>query len=289
MKILVLGSGPAGLMAAQGAVDAANIDPKRTSLTDLKVAIISHKVKSDLYGCQYLHQPIPGITPAAARTVSYQMRGDADDYRRKVYGQVWSGTVSPEDLGGEHQAWDLRATYDALWTFWERHIMAGHVDAVSLSTIVANSKPDLIINSIPRPALCHEGHAFGSTEIWAAGDAPKIGIHLPYQCPKDMVVCNAEDNPSWYRMSNVFGHTTVEWPGSLALVPVRTAARVRKPTSHACTCWEETLPIMHVGRYGEWAKGVLSHTAYFKAYKKIDGMLGGSVASAEAGAPVSEV
>lgn len=279
MKVIVLGAGPAGLMAAQGALDAHshNYDG------DLKISILSRKVKSPLYGAQYLHSPIPGMTPVEPRAISYQMRGSTDDYRRKVYGQLWDGTVSPEDLAGNHMGWDIRATYDALWSSWEHAISGGELDPIALRNILANSDPDIVLNSIPRSSLCHAGHSFGATEVWAAGDAPELGIRLPYRCTPFSVVCNGDDNPSWYRMSNVFGRTTVEWPGSINKVPIATAARVMKPTSHSCTCWEDA-PIEHVGRYGEWSKGVLSHTAYFKAFKRVDELIGAASAATQEGA-----
>lgn len=283
MKVLVLGCGPAGLMAAQGAWDAFNAGPVIPD--GAAISIMGWKVKSDIHGCQYLHKPIPSVTPDSPRSVSYQLRGDSDDYRRKVYGPLWSGTVSPEDLTAEHQAWDLRETYDRLWNKWEHAITDATIDPHVLRGIGEVTAPDLVINSIPRPSLCHAGHAFGATEIWAAGDAPALGIRLQFQCPDGMVICNAEDSPAWYRMSRVFGHTTVEWPGSIAHVPVTTAARVAKPTAHSCDCWAGA-PLTHVGRYGRWEKGVLSHTAYFDAYKMIDQMIGGSSATAEAGAQV---
>lgn len=289
MRIMVLGCGPAGLMAAQGAW-AAMYDNREIG-GHHRIAIISRKQKSPIHGCQYLHQPIPRVTPESPRAVSYQLRGDQDDYRRKVYGQMWGGTVSPEDLMGEHMAWDLRVTYDRLWSDWESSITDGLVDPIALKGVLESSEPpDLVINSIPRPALCHAGHTFGSTEVWAAGDAPSLGIRVGnmFQCPEDMVICNAEENPAWYRLSRVFGHTTVEWPGSLARVPVTTASRVPKPTAHSCDCWQGA-PVIHVGRYGRWEKGVLSHSAYFDAYKRIDEMIGGSSATAEAGASVPEV
>lgn len=271
LKVLVLGCGPAGLMAAQGCMDAAQSRPWRESV---EVAVVSRKVKSPIYGCQYLHKPIPNYTPIAVRNVSYQMRGEAFDYRHKVYGPMWDGTVSPEDLSEEHLAWDLRGTYDALWDQWEPAILNGDVDPAGLRDLATSGDigPHLIINSIPRPAICHAGHSFAATEIWAAGDAPELGIRIPFQCPEDLVICNGEDNPGWYRMSRVFGHTTVEWPGDIERVPVTTASRVKKPLQHQCDCWSD-LPIMHVGRYGEWAKGVLSHTAYFKSFKKIELMM----------------
>ena len=271
MIIVVLGSGPAGLMAAQGAADA--FSHVARSGNPLSLGIISHGDKSPLYGSQYLHEPIPGVTPDDSVVLGYQLRGNSDDYRRKVYGSMWIGTVSPEDLAEQHRAWDIRATYDLLWDKWSDALNAANIDPITMNRMLTDRRPPhLVINSIPRSALCHGGHVFGATEVWAAGDAPELGIYIPYACPRNMVVCNGEDNPAWYRMSNVFGRTTVEWPGSIAKVPVTTAARVQKPTQHNCDCWSES-SILHVGRYGEWSKGVLSHTAYHKAYNRVEEML----------------
>lgn len=274
MKVMVLGSGPAGLMAAQGVFDAHshNYDG------DLQLALISYAVKSPLYGAQYLHEPIPGSPVTESRAISYRLTGSADDYRRKVYGNNWGGTVSPEDLEQDHTAWDIRATYDWLWEKWESAITESHVDPVALASVVNSpERPDLIISSIPKPSICHAGHTFGAMEVWAAGDAPELGIKIPYNCPMDMVVCNGEPSPAWYRMSNVFGRTTVEWPGKIPVVPVRTASRVQKPTYNDCNCWADSpVPVVFVGRYGTWEKGVLSHTAYKTAYKEIDRRLTGA-------------
>ena len=275
MKVAILGCGPAGLMAAQAVSDV-----HQHLGEDLTMAIFSRKVKSPLYGAQYLHKPIPGVTPSQPSHVSYQLRGEADDYRRKVYGQMWSGTVSPEDLMSSHEAWDIRATYDMLWSLYHDMITDTNVDPVFVANLV-NGDCDLIINTIPRPTLCHAGHPFGAIEIVAAGDAPVLGIRVPFQCPDQMVICNGLENPSWYRMCRVFGHTTVEWPPYVSMVPVSTAAKVKKPLRHDCTCWPE---LLHVGRYGAWEKGVLSHTAYFETYKKIDQMMGVESAAREAGA-----
>jgi hypothetical protein len=281
MRVLVLGSGPAGLFAAQAAMDAHARNGESGG-----VAVISVREKSPLYGAQYLHSPIPGVTPAEGRSIAYELRGTSSDYRRKVYGQAWDGNVSPEDLGGHHTGWDIRATYDKLWARWFENIMDDRIDPARLRHHLHNDQPHLVINSIPKPQLCYDpGHNFSATEVWAAGDAPALGITLPYRCMFDSVVCNGEEYPSWYRMSNVFGHTTVEWPGTLAQVPITTASRVKKPLSHNCDCWQSgSPPWLDVGRYGEWSKGVLSHTAYFRAYKRVDEMIGAASAAAEAGA-----
>src|SRR4051812_38354175 len=109
MKIAVLGCGPAGMMAAAGAVEAA-LDYEGGD-----IAIFSRKRKSELFGAQYLHKPIPWATPPKEVTVDYRIIGEPADYKRKVYGNGWLGAVSPEDLQEPHPGWDIRETYDNLW------------------------------------------------------------------------------------------------------------------------------------------------------------------------------
>jgi hypothetical protein len=262
MNVTILGCGPAGLMAAHGAAAA--------GATDL--TIISKRRKSELFGAQYLHEPIPGIDVSDPVWVQYVLEGDPIDYRHKVYGQQWDGTTSPEDLSHEHHAWDIRQTYDALWDLY-----GGLVHDAELSAgIVANlaESADVMISSVPRPVLCPRGHTFGSQEIVAAGDAPSRGIKVPYKCPPNTVLCNGMHDVSWYRMSNIFDHMTVEWSmASLRMMPpVTTATTVHKPLFHNCDC----LPsVHHVGRYGRWEKGVLSHTAFSDAYGVVERSLAG--------------
>lgn len=257
VKVIILGCGPAGLMAAWGVTVASKHMDREVDLE-----IISRRVKSDLYGCQYLHAPLQ-YGPELERTwVSYRLRGTADGYRDKVYGPGYWGSVSPEDLAGDHMAWNIRQAYDWLWKRYQSIIIDGEVGPRTIWSLDPNA---LVINSIPRDALCHQGHAFNSTAIIAAGDAPELGIDIGkhFQCDENSVTCNGEESPSWYRISRVFGHTTVEWPGVLGTVPVTSAATVRKPVNTDCNCHPG---LLHVGRYGKWKKGVLSHEAYRDAY-----------------------
>jgi hypothetical protein len=268
VKVIILGCGPAGLMAAEAAEQAT---PYGESV---EIGIVSRKQKSALYGAQYLHSPIPYMTSTTARSVSYVLRGGTPlDYRLKVYGNGWSGTVSPEDMERNHLAWDIRATYDNLWAKWEHAVSDLDVTPYGLKQILGDLKPDLMVNTIPRPSLCESGHFFGSTEVWAAGDAPDLGIDIGkmYDCPDEHIICEAGDNSAWYRKSRVFGHTTVEWPGYIERVPVRTASRVVKPLNTNCDCWPN---ILHLGRYGMWAKGVLSDSAFVHAHSHMVNLWG---------------
>lgn len=260
-KVAVLGCGPAGLMAAHALYT-----------HGAPVKVFSRKQKSTMYGAQFLHRPIPDMTPRdSTASIEYMLRGTAEGYRSKVYGPHWDGTVSPEDFTGMVRAWDIRATYDALWDKYENFITDVVIHAGVIRSLMDNGWS--IVNSIPKPALCYQDHDFASTEIIAAGDAPDIGIDIGkmYRCIDDTVICDGTADVAWYRLSRIYGHTTVEWPGGISRVPVVTASRVKKPLQHWCNCWPD---MIDVGRYGTWHKGVLSHDGYFKMIAMMeDGVL----------------
>src|SRR6185312_1984242 len=144
--VTILGCGPSGLVAAQAAQDAG-----------FEVVIFSKKRPSHLWGCQYLHAPIPGITPLEPVKVEYRLDGKPNDYRLKVYGAEWRGDVSPEEFEGNHEAWDLRTTYARLWDRWESRV----VDVVFTNgNMAADVMPDLlrtgpVFSTLPRPILCN--------------------------------------------------------------------------------------------------------------------------------------
>ena len=48
--------------------------------------------------------------------------------------------------------------------------------------------------------------------------------------------------------------------------PLEGVAAVRKPLTTDCNCHPDWL---HVGRYGRWTKGVLSHDAYFATMARL--------------------
>lgn len=268
LRVLIFGCGPAGLMAAQGV---ANARP------DAEVDIVSKKRRSQMFGAQYLHVPIPGATNLAnVVEVQYTllagedgatMEDAADAYRRKVYGQMWDGSVSPEELMRAHNAWDIKEAYNKLWVLWEHRISNMEVFPHVIRSAIESKKYRFIFNSIPMNALCPEGHSFRSIKIRAMGDAPERDQFVPYECAPNTIVCNGAPEPSWYRLANVFGAKTVEWPITQS-VPF-SHAEVEKPLGNNCSCWPE---VIRVGRYGRWEKGVLSHHAYKVAFDKLAGL-----------------
>jgi hypothetical protein len=260
----VLGAGPAGLLAAHAA-EREGRDVRIYTRPDLD----GNPQKSELHGCQYLHAYIPdaGI-PRAGRTVKYLLHGSAADYRRKVYGDHWTGDVSPDEFGPEayHQAWDLRMLYDHLWAKWYDRMLALEVtpNMVQRSSAMAG-KGQIVFSTVPAKALClrPDEHKFVTQPIWAMGSRYGYDARMPYQAPDMTVECNGEDGPRWYRAATVFGHSTLEWPAG-AKPPVSGVVPVQKPLSTDCSC--HLSPRWHrLGRFGKWQKGYLVHHAYQEA------------------------
>lgn len=258
-RVCVLGAGPSGLLAAFAA------ENMGYEVTVLSRAWSGEPIKSDLYGCQYLHNSIPGITGEPV-TVRYLLNGSGEQYREKVYGAAWGGAVSPDEYGPqqEHQAWDLRAAYDKLWKRWSARIVPAHLDPV-YARALSNDRHVLVLSTVPLPVLCSdpEQHKFHTQDIWAMGTAP--GNELPYRAPENTVECNGHDSPRWYRAATVFGHSTLEWPAGVK-PPVSGVASVRKPLKTDCDCWQGK-SWHRLGRYGQWRKGVLVHQAYDQTVK----------------------
>jgi len=265
----VLGVGPAGLMAAH----ALAMSGKPVSLFS-KPDASGNIAKSRLGGAQFLHDPIPGIhnDEEPDTIITYYCVGDADGYRRKVYGSDPSiPFVSMEGryTGQEQNAWNLIGTYDALWDLLEPH-RANAIDVSPqwLDLALQNDWFDGIISTVPAMALCrahagmlNEQHEFVSQRIQIANECmASVDNH-------DSVVYNGDSDYSWYRASHLFGVGSTEY-GQDATTPLQTF-EVAKPISTNCRCYDNQ--VMRTGRYGTWTKGVLSHQAFTDTIKMVGG------------------
>jgi hypothetical protein len=260
-RVAILGCGPAGMFATHAFAEAG-----------WDVTVYSRKRRSQMFGAQYLHSPIPGL-PEHRIEVEYTLRGTAEGYRDKVYGPPLPGreaiSVSPDYLLGEHPAWDIRAAYHEAYGQYEVQIIEATVTPEFLDMEFGNPQASkywsAVISTIPAPQICvkPQEHLFHSQRVWAAGDAPELGRLSPVTAPKSTVICNGLPEIAWYRCANVFGHNTCEWPLDRK-PPIEDLAEVFKPIGNDCTCWPE---ITRLGRYGQWEKGVLTDEVYVRAAK----------------------
>lgn len=256
-KVAIFGCGPAGLLAAHAC-----------ALAGVDFIVLSRKEPSKLYGAQFLDKSIPGI-PAPQQQIDISLNGSLNGYRKKVYGPDYTGPVSPQEFVGKRTAHDIRTVYRQLWAMYSESVKDIEFDKNNYrqlaETMVAEGID--VFSSIPAEAICVDPeHSFDARLIYAIGDAPDLGIRCPIRVPPGHFIYSGQDWTGWYRAANVFEHCTVEWPARKGLKkpPLANITAVRKPLSTNCTCY----PNVHrIGRYGEWKKGVLSHSAFDKMSK----------------------
>ncbi|AOE44872.1 oxidoreductase [Gordonia phage Terapin] len=290
MTIAILGCGPTGLLAAHAC-----------TLEGYDVAIFSRKRKSELFGSQYLHNPIPGLTPESDKgvPVKYVVRGTPEEYRRKTHGKWWDGHIGQDEFEPDHQAWDIRQHYDMLWRTY-----VGKIEPYSIPTkgMVASffkrensdvgvggyvnwdlglSEYELVISTVPRDIWQLPGDEYIYSEGWAIGDAPERGVFVDDLVEgrelfdKDnTIICDGTSLVPWTRLSKVHGFTSIEWPHHAAQ-PHTQAVRVRKPLHYTPGPHQNGSPTanwLHVGRYGQFEKGVVVTDAFDQVTKKLKEM-----------------
>lgn len=248
MKVLVFGCGPSGLIAAQAALE-----------FGAEVSIVSEqKLRSQIYGAQFLYERIPGVCSAQPDgTLHNIFLGEVETYRKKIYGDPTIKTTWDNKKGEEREpVWSLHHAYASLWDRFSHRIHEQRLDEKALRRGVMIDMFDLIISSIPLPAICRKryAHNFNNYEvrILRQGDRQRL-------FPGDSNICiyNGIPEDTWFRFSHMFGQNGgFEMPswnradGSFV---------VKKPTGTDCDCWPN---IVRVGRYGTWDYGVNTHHSW---------------------------
>lgn len=272
-SIAILGTGPAGLMAAQ----AVALSGKPFSLFGLPDAR-GRAVKSTIGGAQFLHTAVPTVCDEMQPDlgITYRKRGTSEGYRWKVYGGEPVPFVSFDRVqdGETVPAWSLHRVYDMMWEGIcgkDGHsVNAMRVTPQEMLSWTERELWDLVICTIPRHDLClaYNGmggrpHTFVSQSIFIGDEAMDVGMNE--------IVYNGDPEYSWYRSSNICGNGGTEWGEDMKdKLSLRLRTReVRKPLRHDCDCWVDK-PVVFAGRYGEWRKGVLAHEAFISAFKAVE-------------------
>lgn len=276
MTVAILGTGPAGMMAAQACV-----------VTGTPFHLFSapdgsgHVQPSQISGAQFMHVAVPTVSEEDEPdfTITYRTRGTEGGYMDKVYRDapdvpfVSYGNVTD----GERQpAWNLDRIYERQWqgiAGGGSSVNALKVDARTLDEWVTKELFDLVVSTIPRPALCrvHAGmddralHAFTSQEVGIVDDED-MGVAM------NEIVYNGDPDVSWYRSSNIAGHRSTEWSVSMVPPYFKSRARVlKKPVMTTCDCWSDA-PVVFAGRYGKWRKGVLVQDGFIETFQAMERM-----------------
>jgi hypothetical protein len=247
--VVVLGCGPAGLLAAH-AVVRAGLDP----------TIYSIKQKSYIPGSQVLHDAIPGLMDRqySENSILWVRMGTAENYARKVYGDPFRETNWPA-YNGVTRGWSVYTMYDKLWDMYSHNVINCEVDTELVSDVL--DEGGLILSTLPAPVLCKQPwvHRFRYEPFWIKPlDTPHIDKN------RDVVIYNGLEHDDWYRWSILGGQASIESCVE-GYLQGNNVVPGKKVIDNNCNCWDQTPHFIKVGRWAMWQHGVLLHDAYATA------------------------
>lgn len=260
-QVAVLGCGPAGLLAAHACL-----------LSGHEPRIISIKEKSKMPGTQYLHEPIPALTcQEPDGVVNYIKRGTQQGYAQKVYGSADAHCSWPKFHEGEHKIWHMGKMYEQLWENFEDSIQDYVVGSATVTNLI-DTYP-LVISSLPLPKICaNPHHSFKNQTIWVSSkDDVDTVMDLPLN--GNTIIYDGTSERHWYRASMIFGKVAIET--TKASMADQGWSYGHKPIRTDCEC--HVTPVgrfFRVGRFGQWRKGVLSHSAFWDTLRILDLTIG---------------
>jgi hypothetical protein len=255
--VAVLGCGPAGLFAAQA-----------LSLHGFNPVILSKKQKSVIYGAQYLHKPIPGLSSQRADGVIRTIRAGREDiYAHRVYG-AGQAVTSWRSVRPLADAWDLRSTYDRAWNKFQESIADIALAPDDIAELT--SEFDLVISTVPLWSIClkPKEHSHDSLSILVKKDLEELIVVQD----ENWVLYNGTHDHDWYRASQIFGHTSAEARANPTLVASQHGWEIGfKVIGNNCDCHPN---VVRAGRMGLWTRAVLTHHAFEKACEAIADQFG---------------
>lgn len=252
-KVIVLGCGPSGLLAAHAAVQSGR-----------EVVILSAKEMSKIGGAQYIHKPIPGITlPDPDGEAVYIYKGTKAGYAEKVYNDP-KAPVSWGKYRGVLGIWNMRSLYGDLWDYYHHLIQHRVLLARDVLHLDVDSST-MVLSTIPLTSMCSQTdeHAFYGQRVWIE--------YEQFRPETNYIIYNGAGDDLWYRRSHLFSWRSVEYPDSPAVREFLSGRKVKavlvnKPLSSTCTCLPK---VVRLGRYGKWIKEALAHDAYFGALEAL--------------------
>lgn len=258
-KVVILGCGPAGMLAAHAATRAGH-EP-----------IIVSKVKqqSVISGAQFIHERIPGVLTNPS-WCSITKLGSQRVYARKIYGTGNAECSWDRYPKTPIKIWPMNKVYDQLWSRYSQFIQVLEINNSTIRNLLEDAQ--LMVSTIPLPAIVKNkaDYHFKSKQAWVA-----MQDHVADRHGDNFIVWNGNNETAYYRSSRLFGHASWEF-GFRPFVenpsPGHTVHKIIKPLGYQGDVHVQErfgANLILAGRFGTWSKKTLAHEAFFDTQERL--------------------
>jgi hypothetical protein len=247
LKIAILGSGVAGLLACKGLVD--------SGVSIENIDILTRSTELELSpGLHYLHDNC-GLDIKQLTVYNYILpdRKSSSDpphiqYSKKV-GNPENNSV--KDLKAYEVVYDMQGAHKMLHDMYASRMKVKNITREKLE--ILKSEYDLVISTLPLYVLYPHAKCEKIEVEVVLDEAPDSLQGFEY----NYVAYNLSNDEKWYRSSSVNGRTMMEvLPGY--------EGKTKKIPKLIDTDYEHTdKKVLLAGRYGTWNRKYLAHQAYY--------------------------
>lgn len=252
MKITVAGTGLPALIVAHAATKWSEWNGN-----DLELTIYGEHEPYVPLGAKWFETAIPDILVPSA-IVETQSVGDPEDYISKI-----CSPISPYNQArADFYAYDYHSAHEQLSSKYHNKLFAMSIDRKTVQEYPEVVDVDYVFNTMPRPIFYPQASgSFSASRQWRLDEGREKGI---YSIPgengdRNVMIYDGTLDTSWYRISQLFGLISVEWPFNkkppisgvyLEILPLGAAPDLG--LEDVRPGWRGTKAMAHFGPLAQW-------------------------------------